>query len=163
MPDMQWGDAIHQVLLGEGTSLHYTDIAQRIVEKGLRKSVGATPASTVNGYISYSIKQDGKKSPFVRTGRGYYMLRELSAASEVAIQSESDAEAPGAGIINAFGMYWNRGFVNWGSKYRLLGMEQKGAETVDFFEQRGVYLLHDQVRTIYVGACNRPSTGRSTL
>jgi hypothetical protein len=52
-----------QAVLGEaGGSLHYTEIAERIlVAQGLRENVGATPAQTVAATSSLSL--NGQQSP----------------------------------------------------------------------------------------------------
>lgn len=48
------------------------------------------------------------------------------------------------GLINAFGMFWDRGWVKWQSSMpRLLGMQQLGSEPVNFTDQSGVYVLYD--------------------
>ncbi|MCA1730337.1 MAG: GIY-YIG nuclease family protein [Actinobacteria bacterium] len=55
------------------------------------------------------------------------------------------------GIVRAFGMYWRRNFVRWTNNPKLLGQQSRGAESVNFSDQIGVYLLHDGRETIYVG------------
>ena len=77
MADMPWREAVITVLKEESSSLHYTAIAERIVEDGLRTAVGATPTSTVVATITTSIKNEGEDSPFRRVGRGIYILRDI--------------------------------------------------------------------------------------
>lgn len=60
---MTWRDAIDFVLSASPNALHYQEITERIIVQGLRTSLGATPAATVNAQISASIKKDGDKSP----------------------------------------------------------------------------------------------------
>ena len=72
--DMPWEDAIQRVLSEADGALHYADIAERISSQGLRRSVGATPANTVNAYLTTSLRE-GKKSPYLRVGRGEYTLK----------------------------------------------------------------------------------------
>jgi excinuclease UvrABC nuclease subunit len=48
-------------------------------------------------------------------------------------------------------MYWRREFVIWNQGARLLGKQSGAASAVNFAEQRGIYLLHDRDRVIYVG------------
>jgi hypothetical protein len=48
-------------------------------------------------------------------------------------------------------MYWRREFVIWTRGARLLGQQTGGAINVNFADQKGVYLLHDRDRVIYVG------------
>ncbi len=74
MPDMPWRDAIVEVLRREGAAMHCTAIAEHVVADGLRKAVGATPASTVNAVITTSLNAEGSKSPFQRVARGEYVL-----------------------------------------------------------------------------------------
>lgn len=59
--NMKWPDAIRKVLEDEKKSLHYTEIAELISEKGYRDSVGATPANTVSAHISGDIKKNKEK------------------------------------------------------------------------------------------------------
>lgn len=60
-------------------------------------------------------------------------------------------------IIGAFGMYWERSLVDWYARPKLLGSQGIGATTVDFFDQRGLYLLHDRRQIVYVGrSTDRP-------
>jgi hypothetical protein len=59
--------------------------------------------------------------------------------------------------VRAFGMYWRRNFVRWAKNPKLLGQQSRGAESVNFSDQIGVYLLHDGRETVYVGrAVDRP-------
>ena len=152
MPDMNWRDAITQVLRNSPEAMHYVDIAEAISERGLRTQVGATPQQTVNGVISSSLNEEGNNSPFVRVDRGRYWLRELSQKlPQVPAEQVPAAEPDGAGLINAFGMYWARGNVLWSPNPQILGQQQPGSTPVNFSEQRGVYLLYDGRSVIYVG------------
>ena len=68
--ELTWKEAINQVLGQFPGGLHYNEIAEKIIEQGLRKSVGATPAATVNAQISASIKHEGDASLYVRVNKG---------------------------------------------------------------------------------------------
>jgi hypothetical protein len=160
MPDMPWRDAIIEVLRREGTAMHYTAIAERVVADGLRKAVGATPASTVNAVITTSLNSDAERSPFQRVARGEYVLR---AVVEGHAQAVAVATPPGEpsdeveGPIHAFGMFWDRDRVRWTNNPAVLGRQQIGADPVDMAGQRGVYLLYDGREVVYVGRCtDRP-------
>jgi hypothetical protein len=48
-------------------------------------------------------------------------------------------------------MYWRRDMVEWRGQAKLLGIQQRGATSVDFGPQKGVYLLHDGRAVVYVG------------
>ena len=76
MADIPWKTAILQVLAASDEPLHYDQIAQQVIQQGLRKSVGATPASTVASYLAAQLKTDVE-----RTDRGYYRLRPNSTSS----------------------------------------------------------------------------------
>jgi len=151
MPDLSWQDAIIKVLTEATEPLHYSEIAKRAAEQGLRKKLGATPAASVAATISTSIKELGTASPFERVSRGVYRLRARTTGTLTALKIV-EAEESEAGLINAFGMFWERESVHWNSPSpRLLGQQQPGSTPVDFAEQRGVYLLHDRQRVVYVG------------
>ncbi|TVM18733.1 hypothetical protein DPQ33_04470 [Oceanidesulfovibrio indonesiensis] len=154
MHDMPWKEAILEVLSKSSDAMHYADIAEKIVELGLRKNkIGATPANTVNVYINGSINEEKEGSPFIRVSRGVYSLKGKESLAEVnAEQGEN-----GQNIVNAFGMFWQRDFVLWCGTPKLLGRQQLGADSVDFSEQIGVYILYDGKETVYVGrAIDRP-------
>lgn len=148
-----WLDAIRDVLHSSDGALHYTEIAERIVGQGLRDSVGATPHRTVATYLSNSLRRSDD-SPFVRVGKGEYALKEVLADKQSPPFSEEFelSEETEAGALRAFGMFWNRGSVNWNkTRPSLLGRQGLGALAVDFSDQIGIYLLHDRDRVIYVG------------
>src|SRR5437870_6804266 len=112
MPELGWKEAIEKVLTKHGDPMHYTDITQAIVQEGLKKKVGATPATAVAATISLSLQNDGDKSPFLKISRGIYALRPAkgTAIAKTAALAEEGAET---GFINAFGMYWQRDKVLW--------------------------------------------------
>ncbi len=163
MADMPWREAIIKVLAESGSAMHYSDIAERIVEDGLRVKVGATPASTVNANISWSIKDEGEKSPFIRVGRGEYFLRSESGSFDTPgperAAGDEVEEDRDASIIQAFGMFWQRELVLWSNNPSLLGRQQIGADPVDFSKQSGVYLLYDDRDVIYVGRSSERPLG----
>lgn len=164
MPSSQvgWRDAAIQVLRDSPNGMSYTQIADEIIARGLRSKIGATPAASVNTALSLSIKDLGEQSPFERIDWGRYRLR-LKATGEIATASpqlptqslkeqELAEKKESTGLINALGMYWSREKVLWTApKPKLLGRQNPASEPVDFYDQRGVYLLHDRNAVIYVG------------
>lgn len=60
-----------------------------------------------------------------------------------------------AHLIGAYGEYWSADRVDWGSRnWRLLGRADythKQVQAVDFRYARGIYILHDDRSTYYVG------------
>jgi hypothetical protein len=159
MPDLSWRQAIIKVLEGAREPLHYSQIAEEVAKQGLRKKLGATPAASVNAELSTSLKSEGEESPFERVSRGVYRLRgqEPNVTGKAPLPTEEDE--PETGLINAFGMYWFRDRVLW-QKPRLLGQQQQGSLTVDFSEERGVYLLHDRREVVYVGRTTDQAMGQ---
>ena len=171
MADMSWWEAILAVLREANEPMHYTDIADEIVSRELRASVGATPANTVNSYLNYSLNQQGPSSPFERTARGYYRLRSAApqggsallvptttptatsdAVSASTVEGVDSATKETTGFINALGVYWSRDKINWiPGNPKILGRQNAGSQVVDFTDQRGVYLLYDRSEVIYVG------------
>lgn len=161
--ELTWRKAIEKVLQDAEGAMHYKDIADEIVSRRLRINVGATPAATVSANLTTTIAKDGEKSPFQKVGRGEYILRNqwvgavkrkqvISSALPANHDSEDQYD-----IVSSFGMFWRRDFVDWNSSPRLLGMQQIGAEPVDFYGQVGIYLLYDGREIIYVGrSTDRP-------
>jgi len=166
--ELTWKKAVERVLAGADGAMHYKDIADAIITEGLRTTIGATPASTVSTILITSIAKDGEKSPFQKVGRGEYVLRAKPAkmtGSEkpktqiVSVPSITDTESQYE-IISSFGMFWSREFVDWCASPKLLGMQQIGAEAVDFNQQLGIYLLYDGREIIYVGRSTERPLGR---
>ncbi len=150
--NLPWEDAIQQVLTEADSALHYADIADLIVARGLRQHVGATPAATVAAMLSNSLKE--KSSPYLRIGRGEYILKAVATKSTQrgqAVTSKEPAPLEEVGALRAFGMFWQRALVVWKNPPTLLGRQGAGATDVNFADQVGVYLLHDRERVIYVG------------
>ena len=164
--ELTWRQAIERVLGATISPLHYNEITEQIIADGLRKSLGATPAATVNAQISASIKKDGLQSPYVRVAKGTYVLAKPSALSlavtskltpTVSVSEESEAQYD---IVTSFGMFWRRNAIEWTATPKLLGMQQIGATPVDFNKQLGIYLLYDGREVIYIGRTTDRPLGR---
>ncbi len=151
--ELTWKKAIDKVLSASATPLHYNDITERIIAEGLRQSLGATPAYTVNAYITSSIKHDGTSSPYIRIAKGTYSMKPggVAPVATRALPPEPDEVEEQYEIITSFGMFWRRDGVEWVQTPKLLGMQQIGATPVDFYKQLGIYLLYDGREVIYVG------------
>lgn len=168
MKDMPWRRAIQQVLAeAAGEPLHYSEIAQRILDNGLRQHGGATPAATVNSTISLYMQ-----SEVVRVDRGVYALASpLSTPTDDATVEASgfvrgvpihdgEEDSEGTGFLNAFGMFWRREEVDWEQRGQsLLGAQLKAAQSINFADQVGVYILYSGDRVIYVGRITEPRLG----
>ena len=164
---LTWKKAIARVLADSTEPIHYKEITEQIISDGLRTSLGATPAATVNAQISSSIKKLGDESPFVRVAPGTYSLAKDFARRAIkqigpGETEEEDEEAQYA-IVSSFGMFWRREAVEWISTPKILGMQQIGATPVDFFKQVGVYLLYDGREVIYVGRATKRPLGKRLI
>ncbi|WP_208430576.1 winged helix-turn-helix domain-containing protein [Methyloligella halotolerans] len=106
--ETSWEEAIQHVLRDADGALHYSEIAERIVSNGLRKSVGATPSATVASYLSTSLRD--RNSPYLRVGRGEYALRDTVQRKTAPSNqpSELEKEDTEAGALQSFGMFWKR-------------------------------------------------------
>lgn len=174
MAILKWEDAITKVLEDARKTFNYTEIAERIFEKEYRKDGGATPANTVNRILGSNINTYKEKSPFAKVGRGEFILRKfLDNADQLLTDEENEPEInsdeklikirtslENYKIINAFGISWNRNLVHWKTSPDLLGIQQIGASEVNFKDQIGIYLLHDNRETIYVGQAIDQSLGQ---
>lgn len=144
------------ILKESNEALHYREITERILARGLKTTTGATPDQTVNAQIATSIKHDGEASPFLRVGKGIFALRTADAATGAQPTVEPDTEQS-TDVIRAFGIHWQREHVVWRRQPRIFGRQQVAAKSVDFGGQRGVYLLADHHTVVYVGrAVERP-------
>src|SRR5215207_8667980 len=124
MADRSWKSAIIEVLTEAKEPLHYREITERILTRGLKTTDGATPDATVGAQITASIKHDGVVSPFIKVGKGTFALRP-PASQPAQIEPEQDGADE---VIRAFGMYWQRELVVWRRQPKLYGRQQVGAK-----------------------------------
>ena len=156
---LSWDKAILSVLEEEGKSMHYRTIAERIIEHGLVKTSGATPANTVNAYL-----HGGKLSSKVTcVRRGEYILTDLfkqDPSLVVLPQSPGDVEDEESNVddalITAYGRFWSRCIWEQNNK-NLYGASSNtsNATGVDFTTCSGIYLLHKGYEVIYVGQATK--------
>ncbi|WP_455134914.1 HTH domain-containing protein [Schaalia cardiffensis] len=175
--ELTWIDAIVKVLRDRGEPMDYSQIAQAIIDEGLRNvSTSLNPAASVNTTISLYSKNQRERCPVVRVSRGVYGLREwqkrdLTVGLSGGLRTtdydlnfdvepqENATSIENQSIIACYGMYWRRSLVSWNTNPQLLGSLQVGSQAVDFSNQIGVYLLHDGSRTVYVGQVVAPRLG----
>ena len=69
---MKLADAVIEVLRIAGKPLHYREITNQILDRGLWETLGKEPWNIVNARISTEIKEKGDESRFVRTDLGIY-------------------------------------------------------------------------------------------
>ena len=94
-------DAAAMVLKEAHTPLHYREVTERMLARGLWTTAGKTPWDTVNARIAVDIRKRGPSSRFVRVGPGRFALNAPSAAGEQSEPSESvlaNSEAPAGGM-----------------------------------------------------------------
>ena len=165
MADITWIDAIRKVLAKAEGPLHYIDIAERIVDGGLREDKAP---GTVAGSLSMSLKED--KSPFMKVARGIYALRPkpLDSVPGRITEAYKNALEQVTGAAIHYGMFWERSAVVWRANPSLMGQFQpqkpahrtkKQPIQVDFGRQVGLYLLHDGREVVYVGRAQKESLG----
>lgn len=69
-------------------------------------------------------------------------------------------------LIKAYGLYWNPGIVNWGGRGRGNGASLDGKIQdnnrdieINFWNAKGIYVLHNEFKAIYVGKAYGTSIG----
>jgi hypothetical protein len=161
--ELTWRKAIEKVLNDTPSALHYKDITERIISDGLRTNIGATPSATVSAYLTTAITKEGENCPFQKVGRGLYVWKEttgISPSQAPPTPSQEEDEEAQYEIITSFGMFWRKDAIEWVATPKILGMQQIGAEAVDFHKQLGIYLLYDGREVIYVGRATERPLGR---
>src|SRR5437660_12708728 len=73
--ELTWRKAIEKVLSEAPGAMHYKDLTEKIIQDGLRSSLGATPAATVYAQLHTSIKNEGDECPFQKIGRGLFVWK----------------------------------------------------------------------------------------
>jgi hypothetical protein len=158
--ELTWRKAIETVLSEAPGAIHYGKTTEKIIQDGLRSSLGATPAATVYAQLYTTIKSEGDQCPFQKIGRGLFVWKAKAGITEMPSTPEEEPEEEEEvqyDIISSFGMFWRRNAIDWVSTPKILGVQQIGAEPVDFYKQIGIYLLYDGREVIYVGrATERP-------
>jgi len=104
-----------RVLQQAGTALHAKEITERIMAADLWHSDGKTPEATVSARLYSDIKNNGDKSPFVKTGNQTFALRdfaEIPSGVPVAVEEAPLSSSANAGfsftdcaqkVLEAFG------------------------------------------------------------
>jgi hypothetical protein len=170
MADLAWVDAIKQVLEQNGEPMKTSEIAQTILDKKLRTKVGATPNTAVASYLS----QEPLRSEVEKIERGVFRYPPATPSSSGVAPPDRPSTSPDAegtnsaeipieerGLLNAFGLFWRRIEIDWAPTVpKMLGVQLTGSTAVDFAAQKGVYLLYDGSRLVYVGRVSEPRLSR---
>ena len=154
--NLTWEQAARRVLEEAEEPMHYRDVADIIVQQNLTRSVGATPPSQANSALR-SLVRAGEVVE--SAGVGTYALPAIDKRT-----AEEDAKFKG---IASYGLYWEKGRVNWtpGQRGRgvrgikLLGRAKGEDEAVNFASQQGIYLLHQGMDVLYVGQTSYTNNG----
>ena len=149
--EMTWDDAVLQILGEAAEPMACSDIAEAILGRGLKTTVGKTPSDTVAGAIS-RMRSRGAAN-IVKTRPGFFRLPTPAENPPVEETGELDAiDAVDNLAVAAYGLHWEREKVDWNSR-RLLGydIDPNPKQAIDFADQQGVYLLHNWQSVVYVG------------
>ena len=87
---MTFLEAAYQVLQEVGEPLHFREITERALARGLVETGGKTPAASLNAMITLDVKRaaaEGEVSRFVRVGRGIIGLREWDSPAPAVKES----------------------------------------------------------------------------
>jgi len=74
---MNFKQAAEKILREAGKPLHYREITELALKKGIVETDGKTPWASMNALIATDIKDNGKNSPFIRTEPGFYYIGNL--------------------------------------------------------------------------------------
>ena len=155
--ESKWKDAILEVLGEADGSLHYKIIWERIREKGLRKNFGKTPEQTVAAKLG----ELQKAGLVLQLGKGFYESN--PEEPEEPPEPPEPENAAQAVRIEAYGLFWRSGDVDWNkAKGDLRGADPDNDKVlVDFASQEGIYLLHhhNTPTAVYVGMTSRAENG----
>jgi len=139
----QWLEAIEIVLAGSKEGINCDTIAGKISEKGLKPAGSKSENISKAVWVALRKDMDEKElgSKFDKFGKGNYILRKYKQCTN-------------------FGLYWDRSKIDWKTTTPDLLGWSKSNEVINFKDQIGIYLLHDDRRTIYVGKAEK---GKSTI
>lgn len=110
--ELTWRKAIEKILSEAPGAVHYKDITDKIVEDGLRTSLGATPAATVSAYLTNAIKKEAGECPFQKVGKGLYIWKKRAGITQLPeitpTEEDENTEEQQYDVISSFGMFWRR-------------------------------------------------------
>ena len=157
--EMTWDEAVLRIL-GEATEpMACSDIAEAILGRGLKTTVGKTPSDTVAGVIS-RMRSRGT-ADIIKTRPGFFRLPAPADFPPAEETDELDStDAVGNLAVAAYGLHWEREKVDWTAR-RLLGydIDPNPEQAIDFANQQGVYLLHSWQSVVYVGKTTAKADG----
>ena len=161
-PQMSWRDAIRAALQYAGKPQTSQEITQVIHDQGYRTLSGATPEQTVASHLSQMTRSEqALYDPTIRRiSRGYFEFITDTLAptgdqepleGQDHLEEDDDPNASVGKIrVACYGLHWDRGRVDW-AKPQLLGQAYTGASLLNFADQNGIYVLHQNRFPVYVG------------
>jgi restriction system protein len=88
---MSFAEATLTILQKVGKPLHYREITQRAMGRGLIQTDGKTPEATLNAILAVDIKQKGEVSQFVRVKPGVFGLRTWGLEQAIPVLKSTSA------------------------------------------------------------------------
>ena len=157
--NLSWAEAVLKVLRETNGPLHYTEVERQIMEQGLRPKIANSQATTNSALRSLMSASGRNGVREIYNQKGVYALESIARELNRKLREE-EAAAQNSGVIKieAFGLFWRRGLVDWESGPRLLGQQSKDSIVVDFADQDGIYVLHDSREVMYVGKTYTPTS-----
>ncbi len=157
--EMTWEEATLHILGAAAEPMSCNDIAEAILGRGLKTTVGKTPSYTVAGVIS-RMRSRGDAN-IIKTRPGFFQLAPQSDGPPVAETNELDTTDTVNNLaVAAYGLHWERDKVDWNAR-RLLGydIDPNPGQAVNFADRQGVYLLHSWQSVVYVGKTTARESG----
>ena len=156
-----WQDAITRVLEESDQPLHYQRITELIGDKGLRSLSGATPSATVRATLRLLLDPENPSHDkrIRRVARGIYEFASADEDDQAVVPENHDVEEEEGSEepigVPAFGLYWEKHKGRWRRPGEILGRQTRDSDTVNFADQKGIYLLHKDRTVVYVGRTER--------
>jgi len=148
---MTWKEAILLILRERKEPVHYAELADEALRRKLVESDTATPANTV--YTACLTEMRRNRPEISRVGKGLFTLTEAQNEDQASLPTEDS-------WLQSLGVLWRRDWVRWATVPKLLGIAPNGLKAVDFADQRGVYILYDAARPVYVGRATDRGLGK---
>ena len=164
---MTWKEAVMKVIEEAKGPLHYHDVTRIILDNEMVLTRGATPHGTVNVVLNdlYRNGEEVGGRRIVKPNPGEFELVPWDG-SLLDVDDPDDPIGDGSGNaedgigIAAYGLFWKRDQVQWSARpRRLLGREDILSQPVNFADQRGVYLLYQMNKVVYVGLTAKQKDG----
>ena len=111
--ELTWRKAIERVLSEAPGAMNYKDLTDKIIDDGLRSSLGATPAASVSAELNTALKKEGDNCPFQKIGRGLFVWKAKAGITQTpSVPVEEPEEEVQYDVISSFGMFWRRDAID---------------------------------------------------